>query len=126
MVDDLAALVHADTFAEQLDQAEVLLASGYKDAAAVVAGVALETHLRILARQGGGSGQVASSPKRKADVVNADLVKSGACSTVQQKAVTAWLGVRNTSAHGESSKFSDGEVRQMITGVADFVGRYPA
>jgi hypothetical protein len=44
----LRSLVHAELFDDELEQATELLASGYKEAAAVVARVVLETTLRTL------------------------------------------------------------------------------
>ena len=41
-------LVHADTFSDLLEQARELNSKGYKDAAAVIAGTVLESHLRLL------------------------------------------------------------------------------
>jgi len=90
-IDDLAALVHADTFAEQLDQADVLLASGYKDAAAVVAGIALETHLRILAGQAGLASEAATGSKKKADVINEPPFTS--CANSGGQAHLTWVYV---------------------------------
>ena len=48
-MDSLAALAHAEVFADFLEMAQHLLDVGYKDAAAVIAGSALEAHLRQLA-----------------------------------------------------------------------------
>jgi hypothetical protein len=49
----LEDLVAADLFTDFLEAAEHLLDSGYKDAAAVIAGAVLEEHLRKLVRQAG-------------------------------------------------------------------------
>jgi hypothetical protein len=44
----LRELIHADLFADLLEQADHLMEQGYKDAAAVTAGAVLEEHLRKL------------------------------------------------------------------------------
>lgn len=119
-------LVHADTFADQLEQADELLRAKYKDAAAVVGGVALESHLRSLAAKSGVDIALPSGGPKKADVINVDLVKAGVYTTIQQKAITAWLGIRNASAHGEYNKYELAEVRQMLASISDLIARYPA
>ena len=91
-------LVSAEIFGDFMEMAQYLLSERYKDAAAVVAGSALEEHLRQLARKH----QVAieytdprgKSVPKKAEVLNADLVKAGAHNVLQQKGVTAWLDLR--------------------------------
>ncbi|EGH05545.1 hypothetical protein PSYAE_27014, partial [Pseudomonas amygdali pv. aesculi str. 0893_23] len=47
-LNSLRNLVQAEVFTSELDQAEELLKSGYATAAAVIAGVVLETTLRDL------------------------------------------------------------------------------
>jgi hypothetical protein len=46
----LEELIHGEVFSDFLDMAQHLLESGYKDPAAVVAGSALEAHLRQIAK----------------------------------------------------------------------------
>jgi hypothetical protein len=48
---NVRALIHGEVFADFLDMARHLREEGYKDAAAVIAGSALETHLRVLCPQ---------------------------------------------------------------------------
>jgi hypothetical protein len=67
-----------------------------------------------------------SSAPKKADPLNADLVKAGSYATIQQKSVTAWLSIRNAAAHGDQEKFSESEVRHMMAAIRDFVARTPA
>jgi len=58
--------------------------------------------------------------------MNAELVKAGAYNVLEQKAVTAWLAIRNASAHGEYAKYDQSQVANMVQGVRDFIIRYPA
>lgn len=129
-IQSLVDLVHAETFADFLDMAQHLLDTGYKDAAAVVAGSALEAHLRTLCakakiatEQTKADGGVA--PK-KADTMNADLVAATAYSKLDQKSVTAWLGLRNNAAHGKYGEYQAEQVALMVAGIRDFVARTPA
>jgi hypothetical protein len=122
----VAEILHAESFDDLLDQSAELSGKGYKDASAVIAGAALESHLRLLSGKYGVSIQLPSGQPKKADVLNADLVKTGAYNNLQQKSVTAWLGIRNAAAHGEYAKYDDRQVSGMITSVRDFIARYPA
>jgi hypothetical protein len=121
----LEELVHADVFADFLEMADHLTKSGYKDAAAVIAGPTLESHLRGLCVKHAVSSVVGGHPK-KADAMNADLVKAGAYSKLDQKSVTAWLGLRNDAAHGNYAAYDKGQVGLLIGGIREFIGRTPA
>ncbi|URN07141.1 hypothetical protein LUW74_29980 [Actinomadura madurae] len=125
-LEGISELLHAQTFADLLDQSNELLNKAYKDPAAVVAGSTLEAHIRLLCDKYGVSLQQASGNPKKADTMNADLVKAGAYNGLQQKAVTAWLAIRNASAHGEYTKYDQGQVANMLQGVRDFIIRNPA
>lgn len=108
------ALIQAEVFDSELDQARTLLESGYKSPAAVVAGVVLETALRELCdRQG--------IPHAKLDQMNAELAKAGKYNKLQQKRITALADIRNSSAHGHSDGFTERDVADMIRDVERFV-----
>lgn len=88
-------LVQAEVFGSELDQARALRESGYIAAAAVVAGVVLETSLRSLC----GAAEIAEG---KLEKMNADLVKAGTYNVLAQKRVTALAAIRNSAAHGKN------------------------
>jgi hypothetical protein len=121
----LIELVHADTFADFLEMALHLLQSGYKDAAAVITGSTLESHLRSLAAKHNVEIESKDRPV-KADKINSDLAKSEAYSKLDQKNITAWLDLRNKAAHGNYAEYSKEQVELLITSVRDFIGRVPA
>jgi len=123
-------LVHADMFADYLDMARYFSDQDYKDAAAVIAGSTLEVHLRelclkndVLTEEPDKQGNMR---RRKADVLNADLKKNSVYTLNEQKQVTAWLGIRNDSAHGDYNNYTSAEVKVMIQGISSFVVRHPA
>jgi hypothetical protein len=123
-------LVHSDLFADILEAAEYLLGESYKDPAAVMAGGVLEQHLRELCRKLGVdttfvNGKGETKPKML-DAMNADLAKAGAYGKIEQKEVTAWVGIRNAAAHGEYDKYDDRQVGQMVAGIRSFISKYPA
>ncbi len=122
-------LVHGEVFGDFLEMAEHLLAGGYKDPAAVIAGGTLEAHLRQLCAKVGIDIQEASptSPRaKKADVLNADLARATAYSKLDQKNVTAWLDLRNKAAHGKYAEYSKEQVVLLVAGIRDFISRVPA
>jgi hypothetical protein len=118
-------LVHADVFADFLEMADELLKKGYKDAAAVIVGSVLEEHIRKLADRNGVATTVDGIPK-KADTLNADLVKKTVYNKLEQKNVTAWLGLRNDAAHGHYDNYDQQQVGLMLQQVQAFLTRNPA
>jgi hypothetical protein len=125
----LVEIVHGDIFGDFLEMAEYLCESNYKDAAAVIAGSTLESHLRELCRKAGVSVEVARGKDmvpKKADSMNSDLASALVYSKLEQKNVTAWLGLRNNAAHGKYTEYDQKQVMGLISGVRDFITRNPA
>ncbi|MCE4356654.1 DUF4145 domain-containing protein [Xanthomonas hortorum] len=106
-------LVQAEIADSELDQSRELLRSGYVAAAAVVAGVILETTLRTLCERHA----IATG---KLDKMNADLVKAGEYNVLVQKRVTALAAIRNSAAHGNSNEFGLADVESMIAEIERF------
>lgn len=92
----LKTLLQSEVFDSELDQATELLASGYETAAAVVAGVVLETTLRQMCAEN-------DLPIGKLDKMNADLAKAGVYNKLRQKQITALADIRNSAAHGRDA-----------------------
>ena len=113
-LNSLRNLVQAEVFTNELEQADELLQLGYATAAAVIAGVVLETTLRDLCA-------VRSIPHGKLDKMNADLAKDGAYNMTQQKRITALAGLRNSAAHGKPEEFTPADVKGMIEDVERFL-----
>lgn len=108
------AMVQAEVFDTELEQAQELFNNGYHVAAAVIAGVVLETALRELCDR-------EKISHGKIDKMNADLAKIGVYSKNVQKQITAQAGIRNSAAHGNLSEFSKNDVEQMIPAIAKFL-----
>ena len=120
-------LVSAEIFADLLEMAEHLLEEGYKDPAAVVAGSVLEEHLRQLCQRSDiEMTQPGGGKPKKADLLNADLVRAGVYNQLDQKQITAWLDLRNKAAHGRYGEYSKEQVALMLQSVSDFMVRVPA
>ncbi len=122
----LIELVHADIFSDFLNMAEYLIQQGYKDPAAVVAGSVLEEHLRKLCDKHSIPVLKPDGSPKKADTLNSELASANVYSKLDQKSVTAWLGLRNDAAHGKYPEYTKEQVALMIQGVRDFASRYPA
>lgn len=106
-------LVQAEIADSELDQARELLRSGYIAAAAVVAGVVLETTLKTLCERH----TIATG---KLEKMNADLVKIGQYNVLVQKRITALAAIRNSAAHGNVNDFELADVKSMISEVERF------
>lgn len=77
-------LIHSEVFSDFLEMAEYLLSTGYKDASAVIVCSTLEAHIKQLCVKFNVNIQSNNKP-RKADTLNADLVKASAYSKLDQK-----------------------------------------
>lgn len=106
-------LVQVEIAGSELDQARELHRSGYISAAAVVAGVVLETTLRTLCDSRG-------VPHGKLDKMNADLAKAGEYNSLIQKRITALAAIRNSAAHGNVADFTASDVSSMIEDIERF------
>lgn len=122
-------LVRGEMFEEFIEMAEHLLEEGYKDAAGVIAGSSLESHLRQLSNKHGVAVDYTapdgSIKHKRAEQLNQELGKN-AYSLFDQKQITAWLDLRNNAAHGQYAKYSTDQVARLIEWVRDFIAKNPA
>jgi hypothetical protein len=100
-------LVQAELFSNELDQAKELLEKKYYIAAAVIAGVVLETRIRQLCTDN-------NIEIGKLNKMNDDLAKAGIYNTLIQKQIVALAGIRNSAAHGKVDEFNMDNVKNMI------------
>ena len=106
--------------------ASELQIKGFKDPAAVIAGSVLEEHLRKLAEANGIPAAKPSGEPLKASVINAELMKGSVYNKLFEKSVTAWLGLRNSAAHGAYDAYDEAQAAALIRDVRDFLVRHPA
>jgi len=119
-------LVRGELFSDFLDMASYLLQEGFKDAAAVIAGSALENHLRNLCKKVGVPVLKPDQSPKKADTLNGDLKTANVYGLLESKNVTFWLDLRNNAAHGHYSKYAAPQVELLISGLREFFARIPA
>ena len=117
--------IHGDLFSDFLEMATHLIENGYKDPAAVMAGTTLEVHMRKLCDKHGLATTSGHKPK-KAESLNVELAREDVYTKLDQKSVTAWLGLRNNAAHGKYSEYTKEQVSLLIDNVKNFITRYPA
>ena len=119
-------LVSAEIFSDFLEMAQHLLDEGYKDPAAVMAGSVLEEHLRQLCQKHSIPTEITKQGRpqpKKADALNAELVKKKVYNQLDQKQVTTWLDLRNKAAHGKYQGYTKEQVSLMLQSLSDFMVR---
>ena len=118
-------IIQADIFSDYLEMAAYLINEGYKDPSAVIIGSTLEAHLRELCKSNSIDTEILNNKgkmiSKKADVINADLAKARVYSSAYQKQITAWLGLRNSAAHGYYSEYTLEEIKLMLEGVRQLI-----
>jgi hypothetical protein len=122
-------LLHGEIFGDFLEMAGYLFDEGYKDAAAVISGSTLESHLRHLCVKNNIPVEINTAKgvqAKRADLMNSDLANVGTISKLDQKSITAWLDLRNKAAHGKYDEYTKEQVALLIAGIRDFVIRNPA
>ncbi len=120
--------VRAETVGEVLDQAEQLLSKNHLVAATVLAGGALETHLRRLCDRSsimwsgnGGIGAYNDAIGKARNDGTANVYSAS-----EQKQITAWGGLRNDAAHDPTTFAAPKDaIRRMVDGIRDFLVRVP-
>jgi hypothetical protein len=122
----LVDMLRLETENDLLDQAKTLLDANHKAAGAVIAGGALETHLRNLCRKYGiavtGDGSLSKFDGAISQARNTGTAT--AYSATDSKHVVSWGGIRNDAAHDPGTfKASKEDVRRMIEGIRDFISR---
>jgi len=111
----LRNLVQAAVFESELEQAEELLNSGYLAAAAIVAGVVLETNLQQACLSKG-------LRIGKLDRMNSELGEAGVYNLLIQRQIAALADIRDNAAQGNVAAFAAPDVKQMIEQVRRLAG----
>jgi hypothetical protein len=118
--------IRAETEIELLDQAILLLNADHLAASAVIAGGALETHLKRLVENNGvtfdGDGSISKYNDAIAKARNAGIVE--VYSSTDGKQVGAWGGLRNDAAHDPANfPCSREQIRLAIDGIRYFISK---
>jgi len=117
---DLSELAAAEVFTDFLDMADHLHSESYYHAAASIAGAVLEDSLRRLHLKHIGPWKDDSSINK----LNEGLRKAKVYDQAMWRQIQAWGDIRNPADHGEWEKVDSRQVKQMISGIRDFIARY--
>ena len=123
-------MIDAELFSDILEQAKSLLSQNSVRWAAVVAGVALESHLRKLTVKNSIPITKEDGSYIKAETLNSNLYTKKIIDKISLQKITSALGVRNTAAHpykdenvNEVNKI---DVESMILDIKNLLDKYPA
>lgn len=124
---EIEELISGNIFSDFLSQAKYLLSNDYKTAAAVIAGIVLESHLRNVCIKENVS--IVKNKNNKdipltAGSLKDALIRSKIISSSDANQITVWLDIRNNAAHGHHENFSKEQVNIMIEGISLFISQY--
>jgi hypothetical protein len=117
--------IRAETVSDVLDQAEELVSAKHSVAGTVLAGGALETHLRYLCAKNNLTWPGTGSISTYNDAIASERKKNREIySKTDGKSVTSWGGMRNDAAHNPTDfDRSRDSVLLMIEGIRQFISR---
>lgn len=111
------SLIEANVLGSAIQQAGVLFDKEYIQAAAIVAGVALETQLRSMCVDN----NLQVEDDAAIHVLNTKLYNAGKYSQPTMQEITTWANIRNGAAHGKWGEFTKQQVDLMIKGITRFL-----
>lgn len=117
--------VHETVFDDFLDMADYIQ-SIHPAPAVVLAGSVLEEHLRRLASKHGITIVDAKDRPRAFEQIGHDLVREEVFGEAQRKTLSSWYAQRTEAAHGRFDSVVGEDVPRIISGLRDFITRYPA
>ncbi len=112
---NLRKIITTDIAKIEVEQAELLLVSGFERAAGSIAGVTLELHLKTLCDING----VLYPPKATIDPLAQALYKGGKLDTTELKYVQYLASIRNKCSH--PNPVSTAEIQALIDGVKKLI-----
>lgn len=116
---DIAALVTSDLVDGELNESRLLLSHGFVRAAGAVAGVALESHLKLLHEQ-------SKTEYSKTDTIvtlATNLRQANVITLGDEKKCIAMADIRNLCDHKKKRDPNEDEVEELIEDVDKFVKR---
>jgi len=116
----LEDLVAADIFTDFLEMAEYLLEQGYKDPAASLIGAVLEDGLRKIAKHNG----ITVKSKENISSLNHKIADAQIYNRLVQRQVEVWNEIRDNADHAKFSEYDADLVKDMCSGVRDFLEKY--
>jgi len=111
----LRELISADVARTEIEQAEILLTTGFERAAGSIAGVALELHLKTLCDVNG----VSYPPKATIDPLAQALYQAKKLDITELKHIQYLASIRNKCSH--PNPVSTAEIQSLIEGVKKLI-----
>lgn len=111
----LRKVISADLAKTEIEQAEALFDNGFHRAAGVIAGVALELHLKTLCDIKG----IVYGPKATIDPVATELYKAKILDVIELNKIKYLASIRNKCAHGDP--VSEKDIKSLIDDVRKLV-----
>lgn len=115
-----ANIISAEVFADFLEMGEHLLAEGYKDPAASLAGAVLEDGLRHIAR----NNEIAVTDGDNLTSLRDKCVGKKIFNNLGRQQITTWTTLRNSAAHGKFDEYTAQQVGSMISDVRSFLATH--
>lgn len=122
-------IIHSDILTDFLEMAQRLVNDGFKDPAATIAGAVLAEHLRRLCMKFDipmTTGYKGEQIPKKVGEMSEELLTAGVLEKADYRNVSAWDDTRKKALLGESGEFTREQVLNLISGLRDFVTRFPA
>ncbi len=117
----LGSVVHGDTLADLLDQADSLVgAKGYLPAVMLAGGV-LEAHLRYLA-----AARNLTVAKSSIGGLNEQLYAANVYPKAKHSLIATWANLRNIADHLNQTRVDETIALTMCVGVRSFISEHPA
>ena len=115
-----ANLISAEVFGDFLEMSEHLLAEGYKDPAASLAGAVLEDGLRRIGR----NNDVTVTDRDDLTSLRDKCVAKKVFNNLVRQQITGWSTLRNFADHGKFDEYTAQQVASMISDVRSFLATH--
>jgi hypothetical protein len=125
-IENISDIIMSEIIVDYLEMAENLLEINLKDPAAVIIGSTIEEKLRSLCVSNGISTLYEKNENKlpkTAEMMNQELYSNSIYNKNVMKAITAWMGIRNSAAHGKYDEYNQEQVITMHHYAIDFVSR---
>ena len=116
---DQKSIITKNLLGDTIEQARELFGANFTQAAAIVAGVAIESKLKNLC-----SGINIEVDKPSINNYNTALHKAGQITQPTFFEIMKWGSIRNAAAHGVWGEFTAPQVDEMIKGITGFLDNY--
>ena len=118
---DISTMVRADLFDDEIEAADELNTNGYYRAAGMIAGVVLESHVRVVVTKFSPKGSHQAKKKLKFNDCIEYLKKNKVIDVVAWNKLRYLMSIRNNCAHSEEKEPTKGDIDSFIKGVHEVI-----